>query len=51
MSKKIPEVKTPQELLQLRLVEAFAEFNAAIISERIKLGIKRKRESSNRVAI
>lgn len=51
MSKKISGAKTPQELLRLRLVEAFAEYHAAIISERIKLGIKQKRESSKRVAI
>ena len=50
MSKTISDAKTPQEILQSRLVEAFAEYNAAIISERIKLGIKRKRESSNGVA-
>lgn len=51
MSKKISKVKSPQEILQSRLVEAFAEYNAAIISERIKLGIKRKRESSKRAAL
>lgn len=51
MSKKISGAKTSQELLQLKLVGAFAEYHAAIISERIKLGIKRKRESSRREAI
>lgn len=49
MSIKISNTKTPQEVLQLRLQAAFAEYNAAVSSERIKLGIRKRRTRQNGV--
>lgn len=49
MSKDTTKAKKPNEVLRLRLQAAFAEYEAAIVSERIKLGLRLRRDNTKKV--